>query len=510
MSENPRQFSSLDYADADMYGALTAKPPTATPLNLPLENLSLKKPSGGISLGEAAYYREEEARRRSLFVEQQEAQASRETALREREIARNLALQQTKPTELEQATVSSRDYEKGFEIPKSTPERQPAPSTGSPPPTPNSTAARANPLVEPTATPAPAALAEPVAIGAGGFAALSKSLPQAAGRFVIPGAFVAGDFAVRVIQGQSVTQAASGAVATTVGTFAGAVVGAAIAGPVGEVIGGYVGGYVAGQASDYFFHSPPNTGTPPVEVPNYPPFRGGQEPGTLYSFSGSYDVFQHQQQGDVKIARPTLVTNVAGPIEGIEFEDGVADDGFFGFKIACYRLDNPSIPTIIFVQGGHPFSSYAANPSISITRADGKPEIYPDKTAPAPPPDNQPYYFAGTPLNGDNIIPSGSPAAGRNKGKNRDVVPGIPANNTPNSTGPYFPGHGGLAPSYLPNPTQTPSNLGGNLPSTTPAPAPPLFAEPKDLPPPRFAPAPGESASAAPGISVYLIPTYPE
>ncbi|MHC5719803.1 MAG: hypothetical protein ACYTX0_49155, partial [Nostoc sp.] len=156
------------------------------------------------------------------------------------------------------------------------------PSTGRPAPTPNSTAARASPLVEPTATPPPAALPEPVGSGAGGFGALPRSLPQAAGRFAIPGAFAAGDFAVRVVQGQGVSQAASGAVASTAGAFAGAVVGTAIAGPVGEIIGGFIGGYIGGAASDYFFHSPPSTGTPVVQAPNYPPFRGGQAPGIRY------------------------------------------------------------------------------------------------------------------------------------------------------------------------------------------------------------------------------------
>ncbi|MHC5718714.1 MAG: hypothetical protein ACYTX0_43285, partial [Nostoc sp.] len=138
--------------------------------------------------------------------------------------------------------------------------------------------------------------------------------------------------------------------------------------------------------------------------------------------------------------------------------------------------------------------------NIKIVRVDGKDDYYPDQTAPAPPPDNRPYYFAGPPLNADNTIPSGSPAAGLNKGKNNDVVPGIPANNTPNGNG-YFPGHGGLSPSSTPNPSQSPSNLGGNLPSTAPAPAPPPFAEPKDIPPPRFAPAPGGSASPDPSGS---------
>ena len=152
---NPRQFNSLDYSNADLYGAVTNRPSTATPLNLPLENFSDKKPpSGNISATEAAYYRDEETRRRSLSTEQREAQAAREAALREREIARNLSANQARPVQLEQPTVSSRNYEKNLAPLKSTAASQPMPSTGAPPPTLNGTAARANALVEPTATPA--------------------------------------------------------------------------------------------------------------------------------------------------------------------------------------------------------------------------------------------------------------------------------------------------------------------------------------------------------------------
>ncbi|MEH2301981.1 MAG: hypothetical protein V7K88_24095 [Nostoc sp.] len=191
MGDNPRQFTSLDYANADMYGAITNKPPTATPLNLPLENLSNKTSPGGISPGEAAHYRDEEARRRSLVAEQQEAQVVRVAALREREIARNLALQSSRTTDLEQPTVSARDYEKGFTPQQSTPERQPLPSIASPPPTPNGTAARASPLIEATAHPAPGTLAEPIASAVGlGLLELPRSLPEAAGRLAIPGVIV--------------------------------------------------------------------------------------------------------------------------------------------------------------------------------------------------------------------------------------------------------------------------------------------------------------------------------
>ncbi|MEH2404133.1 hypothetical protein [Nostoc sp.] len=302
MAENPRQFTSLDYANADMYGALTDKPPTATPLNLPLENLSSKKPSGGISPGEAAHYRGEEERRRSLFLEQKEAQAAREAALKEREIARNLALQQTKPTELEKPSVSARDYEKNFQPSTSTPDQQPLPSTGAPPPTPDNTAARASPLVEPTATPTRATLKEPISssAGVGLLEALPRSLPQAAGRLVVPGVIAGIGFASRVVHGQSIAQAASGTAAALVGSVALEIVGTAVAGPIGGLIGGMVGGMIGGDIADFIWSQTHPAGAEHLStnIPNYPPFRGGQAPGVQYKVTGSFDVVLQSPSGE--------------------------------------------------------------------------------------------------------------------------------------------------------------------------------------------------------------------
>ncbi|MEH2467510.1 hypothetical protein [Nostoc sp.] len=484
MADNPRQFTSLDYANADMYGALTDKPSTATPLNLPLENLSSKKPSGGISPGEAAYYREEEARRRSLLLEQREAQASREAALKEREIARNLALQQTKPTQLEEPSVSARDYEKGFEIPVSTPERQPLPSTGNPPPTPNGTAARASPLVEPTAHPAPAAVAEAVAPAAGGLGllALPRSLPQAAGRLVIPGAMAAVDFGNRVVHGQSIAQAGVGVVGTEIGYGLGFVAGEAVAGPIGGIVGGIIGGAIGGNVADYIWSQthPSTTAHLTENTPNYPPFCGGQQPLTPYVFSGTFDIYEGTRFDYSR----TVETGLYGPIESIEFIDALADNtSFIGFKIQAHNSLGQS--ETFYPQTGHPAGGVGKNPQqIKITKQDGTPEIYPDLTAPAPPPDNLPYRYNASPIGNENTTPSGIPAAGKNKGKTRNVAPSMPSNNTPNGA-PFFPGHGGLAPSYLPNPEHQPSNLGGLLPAIKQVRQPLPFAEPEDLPAPR-------------------------
>ncbi|MEH2453848.1 hypothetical protein [Nostoc sp.] len=497
---NPRQFTSLDYADADMYGSLTSKPPTATPLNLPLEDLSGKKPSGGISPGEAAYYRDEEARRRSLFLKQQEAQTLREAALREREIARNLALQKTKPAELEQQTVSSRDYEKGLQPPVSTPERQPLPSTGSPPPTPNGTAARASPLVEPTATPASVGLQEaiPVTAGTGLALALPRALPQAAGRLAIPGVLASVDFGNRVIHGQSIVQAGVGAAGGQIGAGLGFVAGSAVGGPLLGLVGGAVGGLIGGAIADYIWAQTQPSTAAHIEsnTPNYPPFQGGQSPNVRYLIVGTFDV----KVGNELAFTRTRDTAVYGPIGGISLQENdspINPSAGVGFVVSGYDYANN--PTIGFGTVGHSPGAYAANlRDVSVSRLDGYLDPTPDIQQHAPPPDNLPYRYDASPIGNNNTVPSGTPSAGKNKGKTRNVAPSIPENNTPNGA-PFFPGHGGLAPSYLPNPTQTPSNLGGMLPAIKPAPTPLPFAEPEDLPAARVPPRIGLTVTPSEG-----------
>lgn len=490
MGENLRQFTSLDYADADMYGSLLSKPTTATPLNLPLENFAAKTPSTNPDPLQLALNREDEVRRRALFAQQRNQQALLEQGLKEREIARNIALQATQSKPIEQPIVNSRDYENRLNVaqpPASTPERQPVPSAGSPPPTPSQTAARASPLVEPTATPAPAALKEAIApaASAGLLASLPRSLPQAAGRLIIPGVGAGIDFTSRVVHGQSLSQAATGAGGNLIGSGIGGIVGTAVFGPIGGVVGAMVGGYIGGAIADYIWaqNRPAGTEHLTASIPNYPPFQGGQAVNVEYRFVGEFDIIQ--KVGGNLFAHPIVETRIFGPIESINFEDGDASNSFIGFKIKARNFAGE--PLNAFLQVGHPGGTYGVNPSSTITRVDGYVDSPAEVYAPTPPHDNQPYYFADAPLNKDNTIPSGKPAAGLNKGKNRDVVPGIPANNTPNSTAPFFPGHGGLAPSYLPNPTQTPSNGGAMLPQLAPPQRQPLpFAEPEDVPMPRL------------------------
>ncbi|MEH1893173.1 MAG: hypothetical protein V7K92_28410 [Nostoc sp.] len=122
-------------------------------------------------------------------------------------------------------------------------------------------------------------------------------------------------------------------------------------------------------------------------------------------------------------------------------------------------------------------------PRLVVARADNLPD-FENIIDPAAPHDNLPYRYDASPIGNDNTVPSGIPTAGKNKGKTRNVAPSIPSNNTPNGA-PFFPGHGGLAPSYLPNPEHQPSNLGGMLPAIKQVKQPLPFAEPEDLPAPR-------------------------
>ncbi|MEH2261030.1 hypothetical protein [Nostoc sp.] len=505
MSENPRQFISLDYADADMYGAVLQRPPTATPLNLPLGRLEHKETNGILSPGELAHYNSEEARRKSLVREQVEAQAQRELKLREREIARNVALQGTKTPDANPSEVTARDYEKKFKLPTNVDEHQSLPSEAKPPPTIKGTAAHADPLVEPTAPPRSATIREGVGNAISGIStALPKSLPQAAGRFVIPGVGATLTFAGALIAGQSVQQAATSTVIVTGASLVGGIIGTAVGGPIGEyvgsMVGGFVGSYLANAVTPLLFPS----GTTHLESStlNYPPINTGQNVGVLYRVSFAWDQYFNGNSQGTQYAE---FTNVRGPIKTITLgvPPGLSSVGGFVIGTNSDGSDQVSSQSLGYV----PASEAKSMQNLSITRMDGKSDILAGVQQPLPPPDNTPYRYNTSPIGNDNTVPSGTPAAGINKGKDKQIAPSMPSNNTPNGA-PFFPGHGGLAPSYLPNPEHQPSNLGGMLPSVglqlqrmeSPAPKQPLpYAEPEDIPLPRLQPKNGLTVTPASG-----------
>ncbi|MEH2174251.1 hypothetical protein [Nostoc sp.] len=492
---NPRQFTSLDYADADMYGALTERPTTATPLKLPLGQLVDKDKTGALSPGELAHYRSEEARRQTLFREENEAYNARMNALREREIARNLSLLKTRSNEIAQPIVSSRDYEKKFLAPSTIEEWSPPPSTGSPPPTPNGTSARGDSLVEPTATPRSAAIRESIGNAVGGIGqSLPKSLPQAAGRLVIPGVGAGLTFAGALIAGQSVQQAATSTVIVTGASVAGGLIGTAVGGVIGGYVGSMVGGFVGGYLANALLPQPLPSTTAHLEsyTPNYTTTAYGQSPGILYIVS----LQKFNSLGEVTDVR---TFELYGQLIGIK--ETQVDTNRYNAKFVS------SNGNVVFDLG----DSTSRWKIASVVRKDGAIDIYPENGSPSPPPDNSPYRYDSSPIGDDNAIPSGKPSAGKNKGETHSVAPSMPSNNTPNGAR-GFVGHGGLVPSYLPNPTQQTSNLGGMLPRMQPLPQKQSlpFAEPEDVAVPRITPmlSSGEASTTSLNPGIYAFPAY--
>ncbi|MEH2139906.1 hypothetical protein [Nostoc sp.] len=488
MSDNPRQFSSIDSSDANLHGSLTNRPASGAPAGDPIDFEALNRQVINQRTQQDYVYKESTAesvlrREReiaaSLKVRQEtaDAKAAQELQFQSEQVQRNELrnrISNNSPSDPEVA--SPRPESPLAQIQRSTLERQSPPSTGSPPPTPSGTATRASALVEPTATPAPAALREAIPPTAGAaFGLLPRSLPAVAGRFVVPGVVAGIDFTSRVVHGQSVVQAAVGTGGSLVGAGIGTIAGTAIAGPLGGVVGGIIGGYIGGAIGDYFWSSfhPPTAARQENYTPNYPPFQGGQE-AVEYHWNCSTDA--NPRSGD------QLVFGATGPISDFRVDGLINTDTINGIKYGNWAVS--------FNQGYGPRVTGSAVgffpddlPRLVVKRVDNQPDPK-NIPSPAPPPDNAPYRFDSSPVGNDSTVPSGLPAAGANKGKSTYVAPSMPSNNRPNGAN-GFPGHGGLAPSFLPNPTQAPSNLGGLLPAQTVKKPPLPFAEPDDIPAPR-------------------------
>ncbi|MDZ7970821.1 MAG: hypothetical protein RM368_38855, partial [Nostoc sp. DedSLP03] len=317
---NPRQFASLDYADADMYGALLERPAPAVPLAKPLPVREANRQNASEIASEKRLWQEETARNAEYFRQEKQAEIAREAEITRREQAQRQAIANringTDTPELLPPKAES----PLAQLQRSTPERQPLPSTGAPPPTLNGTAARADSLVEPTATPRPAIIREAIATTAGNaISALPRALPQAAGRLVIPGVGAALSIGTRLVVGQSVTQAVTSTGAGLIGTGIGAIVGTAIGGPIGGVVGSMIGGTAASLFSDWLFaqNLPSTTAHLESNTPNYPPFVGGQGVGALYSVRCTWKTIFNGAPGDNQV----MNADVYGPISDIHLED---------------------------------------------------------------------------------------------------------------------------------------------------------------------------------------------
>lgn len=502
---NPRQFASLDYADADMYGALLERPAPAVPLAKPLPVREANRQNASEIASEKRLWQEETARHTEYLRQQKQAEIAREAEITRREQAQRQAIaNRIKGTDVPELQPP-RPESPLAQLQRSTPERQPLPSTGSPPPKISGTAARADSLVEPTATPRPAAVREAIGSAVGGIGqTLPKSLPQAAGRLAVPGIGAGLTFAGALIAGQSVQQAATSAVLVTAGSYAGGIVGASVGGPIGFYVGSMIGGFVGGQLAGAFFPAPMPSGASHLTsyAPNYPPFQGGQGVGTLYQIEAQWSTTFNGNPGDEQSAN----IQVYGAIESIGLANypGV---GAPGIDIIAKDVNGNSQ---VYHQGSGFYGGTVPYNlrNIRITRLGGAPDTPINIQVPTPPPDNSPYQYLASPVARDNTVPSGTPAAGLNKGKESPIAPSMPSNNTPNGA-PYFPGHGGLAPSFLPNPTQQNEGLPGLMPMMQPATQPLPFAEPDDVPVPRAFTALPYSPAVGGGSSGEQLP-FPE
>lgn len=471
---------SLDHADADLYGALLNRPATGTPVNLPvLPDLGGIETKAQEQARLAREYQDYVKRGEQLVREQNEYQK-----LREQEYQRSRGIDKPSPQPTQQIPQNE-PPQSGLsplqQMQRSTPERIPQPSTGSPPPTPNNTTARASPLVEPTATPAPAALKEALPLAALPIQkALPRTLPQAAGRLAVPGVAAGIDLAGRLMAGQPIQQAATGAAAGAIGGGIGALVGNAIVPGLGGVVGYMIGGFIGGRISDAFFQQLPTTDSRLAEpYINYPAFQGGQAEGGLYRVQATWSTTHNgQPSGDV-----VMDQQVYGAIEAIRIANypGVGSPG------VDVIAKNANGGSEVYHQGSgfYPATVPYNLRGVKITYLGGAPENPVDQQILTPPPDNRPPYYNEPPLNYDATIPSGVPSNGT-KGKNTPIAPSKPSGGNPRGEGNDWVPSGHLAPGFFPSPDRAPSNLGGLLPQLSPIFQPLPFAEPEDMPVRRF------------------------
>jgi hypothetical protein len=514
VSENPRQFSSIDNSDRGMGESLAERPRLALPPSQQEDFQKLVEASRRLKQiqqangtyvertteSERAYEAEQKAIRDEAFRRQvQESKAQQELNAQHEQAERAALLNRIKGergTPHPYDTESDRNRARRLSgLPpiddppptaSATANRQPLPSRGSPPPTLSGTAARASALVEPTATPAPAALKEAIGGAIGGIGqSLPKALPQSAGRLLIPGVGVGLTLAGALIAGQSIQQALATTAIVTGAGFVGGLIGTAVGGPIGGYVGTMVGGFVGGYLANSLLPMvlPSNAARQEFYAPSYAPFIGGQKSGARYNVSFTFDLFQN---GVISSTQSSGFNGMWGPIQSIALENPVPENGGVGLVV----VDTP--PSTSGARSNYSFGFFptwtARNlRNVTVVNTNGTIEAV-SINNPIPPPDNRPAYYSDPPLNTDNAIPSGTPSAGLNKGKNLDVAPTLPGNNLPNSNSPYFPGHGGLAPSYLPNPTQVPQPLPGLMPAQQNQRQPLPFAQPEDLPQARIIP----------------------
>ncbi|BBD60603.1 hypothetical protein NIES2109_34020 [Nostoc sp. HK-01] len=469
MSDVAVPYRSLDWANADLYDGISARPKSSVPLDIPLQ---LKpKPDGSTpaySIGEKNLILEEQAAMREYFRQQKAAQEAREAEIFKREQAqRDLLRQRTSPAEPTSSEPRITNRNPVWEEPTPTtksPTQPLTPSSAKPPPTPNSSAGtRGSSAFEPTVTPAPATFAEPVPpIAPPRSGPSGEPTPAGTGRFAGPAIGAGIDLGMRLASGQPAGQAAFGAVGNFAGALAGTTVGAAF-GPAGMFVGGMIGGYIGGAIADQiWYHAfPPAAQTQPEPYTAPPPFAGGQSQGVIYdvTFVGVY------KNGSVTSASSG---RFYGPIQGtkvdiLPFRDSPWN---YGKIISAGNAGADGYNPAGGVESIAVFDTDLTGVWITdIKREDGQPDTggNPPAASSLPPPENRPYVI---PSDGNYAPPRAYPGA--TPGPSNYASPGTAPGGTPRGDAVGWMPHGGLAPGQNPNPTQSPGNLGGELPAATP------------------------------------------
>lgn len=495
MSENPRQFSSIDSSDANLHGSLTNRPPSGVPAGDPIDFEALNRQVINQRTQQDYVYKESTAeyvlrREREIAAAQRvrqetaDAQAARAIQDQRNQQQRNEIANRTKSTPSDPEVAAPRKESPLTQQQRSTPERLPVPSTGSPPPTPKGTSARASALVEPTQTPAPAIPREalPIAATAGGIAAtasaLPRSLPQVASRLTIPGIGTGIQFAARVIVGQSVGQAAAGAIGGTIGGSIGFVAGSAIAGPiggyVGSAIGGYVGGYIGDALFNLFLPSPATT-----------PEANREKPYQWMTYRGSQYKVDFQWWSDTN---PNSVNNATVFVWGEVGEIGKFPGDASNLALTCRGGAGQPVTDfqpIVIVNASAGSSLSGRITKITLDKVLFTPTS-PDYNHTAPPPDNRSPASRYHPGNNEYATSPGMPGGLTASPKPNNYASGSGAvNATARGDSPNAIPHGYPAPKRSPHPEQLPTGLGMLLPLQSPGLQPLPFAEPDDIPTPR-------------------------
>jgi hypothetical protein len=478
------QFTSIDYANADLYDGLTQRPKTAIPLNIPLNTLKPKPDGQPIqeSPTERNLRLSEENTIRERIRQENDFKAKREEEITRREQARRDEVRKkTAPAEPQEPRVTSRNP--NWEQPTPTtkrPTQPPPPSAAKPPPTPNTSGARVSPNVQPTATPAPVAYAEPTPPGQtpSNKPPSSLPIPAGSGRFIAPGIGAGIDLTNRLVHGQSPAQAGFGAA----GGFAGAVAGAAVGstfGPLGTFVGGMIGGYVGGAIADTIYNAafPPSAELRPEPRPTPKPSSSNNLPSQLQKYNVARNPAFSSDSADVIKGLAFLVSSrtVTGKIVSIKkLQD--SDNGYVkwaNYEILVLPDETYTEPVTHYVSSDSVFSSDPSPILIGFVPLPtaGEP---PQESSPIIPPTNPPQPYYNTNYQPVPSPPSAFPSAGANPTFNNNAPSTITGGGTARGDAPQWMPHAGPAPGINPNPTTTPSNLGAQLPTTSPNLAPNL------------------------------------